>query len=71
MYMMDYNFDVLEKAISLIKQKYFIDESKAKEYATKAIEGLISHVGNPNDIYSLTRVVDIVVKSWIEDDMIK
>lgn len=63
-----YREEILKQVTDRIKGKYHFDEAVARGYALQAIQSLESHGGSCNDIVSLYCVVDVVVKSWIEDN---
>lgn len=60
--------DIVLKTMELIKNKYSIDEYTALKYAKMALAALESHGGDRTDFFSVAKVVDVVVKSWIEMD---
>lgn len=60
--------DIVLKTMDLIKNKYSLDEYTALKYAKMALDALESHGGDRTDFFSVSKVVDVVVKSWIETD---
>jgi len=50
-----------------IMSKYHLDSNHAENLAIEAIHGLESHGGSVSDEVSMNRVIDVVVKSWIEN----
>lgn len=62
-----YDEKILFETKDLIISTYLIDEEKAEELAKNAIEGLISHGGNSYDFNQIRRVIEVVVKGWLND----
>jgi hypothetical protein len=60
--------DIVFRTMHLIKNKYSVDENTAMKYSKMALESLESHGGTSADFLSIIKVVDVVVKSWMEDD---
>lgn len=55
----------------MIQEKYSIDEKNAIKYAKLALDGLASHGGIPNDYSSGVKVIEAVVQSWINEEVVE
>jgi len=60
--------DILSKTTKLIQDKYSVDAKSALKYAELALSVLESHGGTSTDFPGVIKVVDVVVKSWLEND---
>jgi hypothetical protein len=60
------NVTVEEKVKTKILEKYSIPEDKAQEFAEKAIAETWAHGGNPENPQEMDKVIDGVVKSWVQ-----
>lgn len=58
--------DIILRTMPLIKDKYPVGDNTALKYANMALNALESHGGSVTDFPSIIRVIDVVVKSWLE-----
>lgn len=63
-----YDGEIVNIAKNIIIQRFSISDELAEQYAIQAIEALISHGGDPKNFESIISVIEVVVKSWIEED---
>ncbi len=66
-----YSDELLKKTKILIQEKYLVNEENSIRYAELALDGLFSHGGNPNDYSSVVKAVDVVVQSWIDEEVVQ
>jgi hypothetical protein len=64
-----YDTEILNKTKVLIQEKYLVSEESAIKYAKWALDALVSHGGSPNDFSSVIKVIEVVVKSWIDEEV--
>lgn len=62
------NGDILSKTTKLIQDKYSVDDDSALKYSELALSALESHGGTSTNFPSIIKAVDVVVKSWLEND---
>lgn len=60
--------DIISKTMELIKTKYSVSDDIAWKYAEKALDSLESHGGTRTDFSSVIKVVEVVVKDWLENE---
>jgi hypothetical protein len=63
--------EMTEKASLLIAEKFHVSIDYSNRLATAALNGIASKGGDPEDWDTIVRVVDVVVKSWIENGYLK
>jgi hypothetical protein len=59
------------KASLLVAEKFHIPTDYADRLATAALNGIDSKGGDPEDWDTIVKVIDVVVKSWIENGYLK
>lgn len=60
--------DIILRTMQVIKNKYSVSDDIALKYAHMTLNALESHGGSREDFYATLKVVDVVVKSWLESD---
>lgn len=58
---------IIQKTKDAIKLQFGLSSEESLELAIKALHGLDSHGVDCSDWLTVKRVIDVVVKSWIEN----
>ena len=65
------NTEIRDKASLLITEKFNVASDYADRLAVAALNGIDSHGGNPADWETIVKTVDVVVKSSVEQGVLK
>ncbi len=63
---MSAEYELLDYVTSEIKKQYDISDEKAYSFAKDAIKQIRAHGGNPHNKEETNKVIEVVVKSWVE-----
>ena len=63
--------EIVERTTVLIIKKYSVAPDRARRMAVQAMDGIDSHGGDPHDWITIQEVVDVVVGSWVSNDLVE
>jgi hypothetical protein len=62
--------DLVERTAVLIVSKFDVTPERARRLAERAMDGIDSHGLDPHDWDTIQETVDVVVRSWVEQDLV-
>lgn len=62
--------DLVDRTAALILNKFDVTPERARRLAERAMDGIDSHGGDPHDWETIQSVVEVVVRSWVEKNLV-
>jgi len=62
--------ELVEQTAVLIVSKFAVTPDRARRMAERAMDGIDAHGSDPHDWETIQEVVDVVVRSWVEQDLV-
>lgn len=63
---MSYSEELIERTAQTIEREHGVGHERARRFALAAMEGCDAHGGNPQSEKEMQRIIEVVVKAWIE-----
>ncbi len=63
---MPYPEELIERTAQTIEREHGVGHERARRFALAALDGCDAHGGNVQSEKELRRIIEVVVKAWIE-----
>ncbi|MCE9544065.1 MAG: hypothetical protein K8T25_00855 [Planctomycetia bacterium] len=62
--------ELVERTANLIVSKFDVPPERAGRMAERAMDGIDAHGLDPHDWETIQEVIEVVVRSWVENDLV-